>query len=163
MKNFNKKLPVLFSMILSMGSVFSCEKDDKFSVISVQSYRSHKSVREYIAADKDQARNILLEHSLEFPLGMPSCATLVYKEGDTIKGVCISNISDGYIYRVAVGKKYQGQGIGKSLLYAAMHTLYVDYAISEVSLHSEKASVGFYKKLGFQIDAGSLKCRLKIV
>ncbi len=51
--------------------------------------------------------------------------------------------------RIAVLKSYRGQGIGKEIVKTSLK-LAQPKGASEVTLHAQQSTVGFYEKLGFQ-------------
>ena len=72
-------------------------------------------------------------------------------EGE-IAGVLIGTIDQhkGYVYRIAVGKSYQRQGIGKSLI-SAMHTRFRQRKVMKVLIAEDKHNKllrPFYEALG---------------
>lgn len=56
-----------------------------------------------------------------------------------VAGVLIGTIDQyqGYVYRIAVGKRYQRQGVGKSLV-AAMHTRFQQRKVMKVLIAEDK-------------------------
>ena len=83
----------------------------------------------------------------------------VAEEEEKITGtiLCGHDGRRGYLYHAAVAEAYQGQGIGKALLEAALHALEQEirsriapgWAVS-LELISTREGVPFYKKNGFE-------------
>ena len=123
----------------------------------------HSCVIKYASRHCGQASAILSQHKLGHPLDTPGLQTLVYKEGSAVKGVCIFGVADGYVYRLAVGKAYQRQGVGRALLHRAMFVLHDDYGVEEMSLNYQTDEArGYYANLGWVVDEASSCCRLKL-
>lgn len=153
-----KKL--VLSLVLLLGAFQatfsnSIESSDQKSapyLFDFQNYEHNPNVRLYKPEDYNQVNNVLNENSLGFGLGYEGYATLVYEKEGVIQGVCIFEFATGYVERLSVSKKYQGQGVGKALLHEVMYVLYSKYNIKRVCLYSLATAVNFYKKLGFQFQ-----------
>ena len=156
-----KKLMILFSFF--GGLLCAAEDVSKVPLLRLDNYRPNPCVVDYAPKYYTPAYEILAENKLQHDLGVPELDTLLFKDGPIIKGVCIFGTDDGYVYRLSVGKSYQGQGIGKALLHEAMHRLYTDYEIKKMSLHYETPKAReYYRHLGWQVCEKSSKCKLRI-
>ena len=87
-------------------------------------------------------------------------SVLVAMRGKTIAGFCISGMvapDVGYIYVLAVGEEYRGEGIGASLTTRACKALFADGArrIDLTTDDDNGAAIRLYVRLGFsQTSAG---------
>jgi ribosomal protein S18 acetylase RimI-like enzyme len=78
----------------------------------------------------------------------------VFKE-EALVGCCLLTSLDKHSVRLrqmAVQKEWQGLGIGRSLLVFAENTA-LEHAYSRITLHAREGALGFYEKLGYQIES----------
>ncbi|GAA0177461.1 N-acetyltransferase [Clostridium sediminicola] len=91
----------------------------------------------------------LTNYSLVKEIYIPMSKTFVYIDKEKIKGF-ISIIDDTFIGAVFVDVKYQGQGVGTTLINFAKNI----YSKLNLAVYKEnEKSVGFYKKSGFLIES----------
>ncbi len=155
-----KKLVIsLFLLLGAFQTTFSSSIESAPYLFDFQNYEHNPNVRPYTSEDYNQVSAVLNENYLGFGLGYEGYATLVYEKNGIIQGVCIFEFATGYVELLAVGKAYQGQGVGKALLVAAVSFLSKEHNPQSVELYSLPDAKPFYQKAGFKFEGqwGSLQ------
>jgi ribosomal protein S18 acetylase RimI-like enzyme len=120
----------------------------------LENYQRLGLTNEDLATDNiEQVLNDYWEVELQ-SLANNSTRWIVAKTDDEIVGYASFNIQESpheiYLQLLCVKPAYQGQGVGKSLLYSIFQIESKVKKLSMITRRINTSAIGFYKKLGFE-------------